>query len=157
MASTGMTRTAARTPTVDEADCPSWFGPGIIALVCDEAAIQRALDDNTFGRVGGTVGIRTAAATKVGAATGLAQALGRRVLEPGEKIRLTGVIPKRGKLALRVATGKDRVALSWFSLEKFRRGTATLRLSGTAKRPALALELATGRWIKPRSVRVLRY
>jgi hypothetical protein len=157
MSAKGATEAAAPAPTVDEADCPSWFGPGIVALVCDEAAIQRALDDNTFGRVGGTVGIRTAAAAKVGTAAGLAQALGRRVLKPGEEIRVTGAIPKRGKLALRVATGRGRVALSWFSLAKFRRGTATLRLSGTPKRPALALELATGRRIKPGLVRVLRH
>jgi hypothetical protein len=154
-ASSARRKAATGATTIDEADCPSWFGPGVVALVCDEAAMQRALDDNSFGRVRGKVGIRTAAAAKVGTTTGLAQALGRRVLRPGERVRLTGSIPRRGKLAVRVATGKDLVALSWFPLARFMRGPATVRVTGTLRRPQVSLELQSGRRVPSRSVRLL--
>jgi hypothetical protein len=140
--------------TVDEADCSSWFGPGIVAALCDRGAMQRALDANTFGRVRGSFGLKTAAAEKVGTTAGLAQAVGRRPVRPGETIELTGTVRKSAQLRLRVATGRNRVALAQFALDKIPRGTATVRTSGQPDRPTVALVLENGRSLAAAAVRL---
>jgi hypothetical protein len=140
--------------TIDEADCGSWFGPGIVALVCDEGQMQRALDYNTFGRTRGSLTIRTPAGSKVGSTVGLVQVLGRP-LRSGDKVDFVGKVPARAEIRLRVLTGKNRVSVVRFARSALKSRTLRVDVRRLRKGVMVRLVRPDGRIVisKPLTVR----
>jgi hypothetical protein len=147
-------RTDATTPaTLDEADCGSWFGPGVVALTCAKGQMQRALDRNTFGRVRGSLRIRTRAGSNVGSTAGLVQVLGRP-LRNGDKVELVGKVPARAELRLRVRAAGKRIAVARFTAAALRSGTLRVNVAQRGARALVWLVRADGRVLIPRSLTV---
>jgi hypothetical protein len=143
----------ASATTIDEADCGSWFGPGISALVCDEGQMQRALDYNTFGRARGSLTLRVPAGSKVGSTVGLVQVLGRP-LRNGDKVEFVGKIPSRAEIRLRVLTGKNRVAVARFTRVALKGGTLRLSVRRLGRRALVRLVRPNGRVVIAKSLTV---
>ncbi len=148
--SAGATTSSA---TIHEADCESWFGPGISALVCDEGQMQRALDYNAFGRARGSLTLRAPAGSKVGSTVGLVQVLGRP-LRNGDKVELVGKVPARAEIHLRVLTGKNRVAVARFARTGLKSGTLRISVGRLGKRAIVRLVRPNGRVLSPKSLTV---
>jgi hypothetical protein len=90
-------------------DCSSWFGPEVVALVCDPALIRRELARQTFGRPGA---VRLSAGPRrgAGAVAGLAQVVGPP-LRNGNVIQVSGPVSAHTRLLVRyVVAGRVRTA-----------------------------------------------
>jgi hypothetical protein len=147
-------KTRAKAPaTINEADCGSWFGPGVVALVCDAGQMQRALDYNTFGRARGSLTIHAPAGSKVGSTAGLVQVVGRP-LRNGDKVELVGKVPARAELRLRVRARGKRIAVARFTGAALRRGRLRVNVAQRGTRALVWLVRADGRVLVPRSLTV---
>ena len=152
-----MSTSSARTDsaTLDEADCGSWFGPGVVAAVCDRGAMQRALDANTFGRARGTAHLRTPGATKAASTPGLVQVMGQP-LRDGARLRLVAKVNDRTEIRVRVRVSADRTAIARFTPAGLRRGNLRVDVGRVGRRLSVRLVRANGRVLTPAFVQLER-
>jgi hypothetical protein len=91
-------------------ECRTWFGGGVAAVVCDRAMLKQTVRERAFDRPGALrLRLRRAgaqrrartAATRVGEARGIAQAVGP-ALRSGDRLVVTGNINRSTVVAVRV-------------------------------------------------------
>lgn len=114
------------------ADCDSWFGGSVAALVCAPAGLRSTVEAAAFHR-DGDFAIRSASGRSAGAVPGLSQLVGRP-LSRGERVVIEGDVPRHAKALVRIAH-RDRVATASVELPRGSRRT-TIRLANVGTRHA---------------------
>jgi hypothetical protein len=95
-------------PTAAVAECKRWTGPYVVATVCEEDSLRRAIKEGRIPEPGDVrVEItRQSGRQKIVVATapGIAQAVGP-LLEPGDKVTVSGRAPRGTELLVRARSG----------------------------------------------------
>jgi hypothetical protein len=96
----------------DAGTCADYAGPMVVALACDEQALERSgpLGEQALegsARITGTV-----AGLQPGDGPGIAQASATQALQPGDSITLTGTMPATASLQVAVATPKGPIEVT---------------------------------------------
>jgi hypothetical protein len=139
-------------PTVgNEADCGSWFGGDVVALLCDHGLALEGVHGGVFGLARGGFGI-SAPNHRSGQTLGIAQMVGP-ALRDGQELDLTGAIPRSLPLKLVVRLDSDHVAYADFTLPPLVKGAATtISASSSTSGATVSLTLHGGRRIRASSV-----
>jgi hypothetical protein len=133
------------------ADCGSWFGAGVVALVCDPSELRSALRSRNLGkrgrlRVSVVSGQRTAAA-----APGIAQVMGQPLAD-GEQIELSDPVGDGARLYVRFRSEGDLYD-AVLSLPAAAGGRLSLKVDRSTKSPEVRALLPDGAAVKAELVR----